>query len=202
MNTINNPKIRQLYITAKSLFMRYGIKRVTIEEICREAHVSKMTFYKHFSNKTDLVKFILEQKMSDALLKYNQIMEQDIPFPEKIKKGIQLKMEQADELSPEFFNDIYKNADPAIMEFFAGKTHENIQIVLKDYTDAQKEGEVRQDIKPEFIHYILNHMTELAKDERLMKLYNSPKELIMELTNFFFYGILPRETSGKKKGMV
>jgi hypothetical protein len=39
-------------------------------------------------------------------------------------------------------------------------------------------------------------MMSMAKDEELAKLYETPQDLIMELTNFFFYGILPRD--GKK----
>ena len=30
------------------------------------------------------------------------------------------------------------------------------------------------------------------KDETLQQLYDDPQELIMEMVNFFFYGILPR----------
>ena len=68
--------------------------------------------------------------------------------------------------------------------------------------EAQKKGEIRSDIKPEFIHYFLNHMFTLAEDENLARLYDSPQDLIMELTNFFFYGILPREGDGKGKKNV
>ena len=49
----------QIVETAKDLFMRYGIRRVTIDEICRTAGASKMTFYKYFSNKIALLKEIL-----------------------------------------------------------------------------------------------------------------------------------------------
>jgi len=47
MNRSENQKYNQIIDTSKKLFWKYGIKRVTIEEICREAGVSKMTFYKH-----------------------------------------------------------------------------------------------------------------------------------------------------------
>jgi AcrR family transcriptional regulator len=41
----------QITETAIRLFSQFGTKRVTIEEICRTAGVSKVTFYKHFKNK-------------------------------------------------------------------------------------------------------------------------------------------------------
>ena len=62
----------------------------------------------------------------------------------------------------------------------------------QDLKAAQVQGDVRSEIKPEFILYFLNHIFEMVKDDRLLKLYDSPQALINELTRFFFYGILPR----------
>jgi len=197
MQDFENPKLQKIYTTAKSLFWKFGIKRVSIEEICREANVSKMTFYKHFSNKVDLVKFLLDRITDEAKAKYREIMHQEIPFQEKVKQSVQLKMEQTDDVSQEFFVDIHKNAGPEILDFFNQKLQEGIQLVINDYVDAQKRGDIRPDIKPEFILYFLNQMIKMVRDESLIRLYDSPQDLIMELTNFFFYGILPRNDEEK-----
>ena len=55
---INSKKIGQLVTTAQELMMRHGIHRVTVEEICSDANISKMTFYKYFKNKIELTKSI------------------------------------------------------------------------------------------------------------------------------------------------
>ncbi|MBE9509365.1 MAG: TetR family transcriptional regulator, partial [Bacteroidetes bacterium] len=39
MKDIDNQKFQQIITTAKELFWKFGIKRVTIEEICQEANV-------------------------------------------------------------------------------------------------------------------------------------------------------------------
>jgi len=39
----------------------------------------------------------------------------------------------------------------------------------------------------------MNHMFEMVKDTQLTSLYATPQDLIMELNNFFYYGILPRD---------
>jgi AcrR family transcriptional regulator len=193
MKNLDNHKFQQIIRTAKELFWKFGIKRVSIEEICKEASVSKMTFYKHFSNKTELVKYIIDKITSEAMAKYKSIMSKKISFQEKVRLSIQLKIEQTDEMSQEFYADYYKNADPELLDFLNQKTHETLQMILNDYTDAQKRGDVRQNIKPEFILYFLNQMMIMAKDEELAKFYKTPQDLIMELINFFFYGILPHK---------
>lgn len=192
MKSIEDPKLKDILITAKELFWKYGFKRVTVEEVCREAKVSKMTFYKHFKNKNELVKYIINHFTDKAMDKYNEIMHSEIPFSEKIQKTIDLKLEQSKDLSNEFFNDYVRHADKDMLDLLNQKRTELLGKIINDYVEAQKKGDIRKDIKPEFILYFLNKMQEMVKDEQLEKLYDNPKDIIMEFTKFFFYGILPR----------
>jgi len=198
MDTTDNEKFNQIIRTGRSLFWKHGIKRVTIEEICLEAKVSKATFYKHFNNKIELVKRIIDWITKESMGKYHEIMSQDIPFEEKIVQSVRLKMEQTNEMSDEFYNDYLLHADPELSAYLGEKITEGISMIIKDYTDAQKRGDIRGDIKPEFIMYFLNHMVTMAEDPNLLAQYQNPQDLIMELTNFFFYGVLPRNSNKQK----
>jgi AcrR family transcriptional regulator len=193
MKMSDNQKYNQIISAGRKLFWKYGIKRVTIEEICREASVSKMTFYKYFKNKNELVKHLIDYILGKAMAKYRNIMEQDIPFTEKARQSIALKMEQTDDMSPEFFEDYFLHADPELSEYLNNKMTESISMIMNDYIQAQKRGEIRADMRLEFILYFLNHMAEMAKDEQLLSLYPNPGDLVRELINFFFYGIIERK---------
>ena len=46
-----------------ALFMRYGIKSVTMDDIARELAVSKKTLYQFFENKADLLQQIANENM-------------------------------------------------------------------------------------------------------------------------------------------
>ena len=184
-------KKKQVLKTAKELFWKYGIKRVTVEEICTRASVSKMTFYKHFSNKNDLVKHILDTRYSESMKKYRRIMSSDRKYKDKVIDLYQLKLEATNEISHEFLSDIYNSGDEKLMEYSNIKFEENVGTMINDFLDAQKKGEIREDIKPEFINFFLNHMVKLVNDPALSSLYPNAQEMILELANFFFYGILP-----------
>jgi AcrR family transcriptional regulator len=196
MKDIDNPKFQQIVTTAKELFWKFGIKRVTIEEICQEANVSKMTFYKHFKNKKELIKYFINHLLDKGMQKYRAIMDSNIPFKEKVIKTLDLKMEQTMDMSNEFFNDYVRHADSEMIALLQQKRNEMMSSILNDYIEAQKMGDIRKDIKPEFILYFLNQIVEMIKDEQLEKMYDHPQDMIMEFTNFFFYGVLPRD--GKK----
>jgi AcrR family transcriptional regulator len=185
-------KRKSLIHTAKDLFFKYGIKRVTVEEICQEANVSKMTFYKHFKNKNELVKTMIIQMTDDALEKYRSLMDSDVPFEEKVRETIQLKLEGTDQMSQAFFSDYIPDAEPELHDFIHQRMHETMGLIIQDYTEAQERGDIRQDIKIEFILWYLNKMLDMMGDEALEKMYDSPQDLIMEMVNFFFYGIMPR----------
>ncbi len=48
-------KRRQLFTAAEPLFVRFGFKKTTIEEVCKAAKMSKRTFYELFNDKLDLL---------------------------------------------------------------------------------------------------------------------------------------------------
>jgi AcrR family transcriptional regulator len=190
---IKSQKFQQLVKTAGDLFLRHGIKRISVEEICHAAGVSKMTFYKYFNDKVDLAKYVINKMVTEGIAQYQDIMKQKIPFSEKVKKMIILKIDQTEGLSREWLGEFSYSSIPEIAALLQKIKQENLQLILKDLIAAQKERDVRQDVKPEFILYFFNHMFDMMDDEQLLKLYESPQAALVELTNFFFYGILPRE---------
>lgn len=193
MNINSNPKREQILRTGKDLFWKFGIRRVTIEEICKEAGVSKMTYYKFFSNKMKLVKTIMDGIIEGTYREYRNIMDSDMPFTEKVVKTIQLKRDQTKAMSSEFFRDYTSNADPEMVACLNQMAKKNLQMIAEDYSRAQKEGNIRKELKVEFILYFLNSIQEMLYDEKLIALYDNPQDLIMEITRFFFYGVLDRE---------
>jgi AcrR family transcriptional regulator len=191
-----SPKYVQLVETAHDLFWRYGIKRVTIEEICRTAGVSKMTFYSYFKNKVELALYVLRTVFKVGIETYHGIMEGDSPFEEKVAAFIQLKLDANPVVSQEILDDLLHSPLPEIAEFIQQQFQHNVQLLLADLTKAQEKGEIRKDVKPEFLLFFIQHMVELASDERLTGLYDSPQGMTQELLNLFFYGILPRHLKG------
>ncbi len=187
-----NKKQKQIFDIGKSLFWKHGTSRVSVEEICREAGVSKKTYYKYFSNKNDLIRFILQHVTDEAIEKYRSIMDSDMAFEEKIREQIKQKLEGTKDISKEFLDDIYKKGDPEILSFIGETSQKTMKMVMDDYVEAQKKGDIRQDVSPKFLLYFMNHMIEMMNDEKLVAMYESVNELIEEIINFFFYGVLSR----------
>ncbi|MDY0075658.1 MAG: TetR/AcrR family transcriptional regulator [Bacteroidales bacterium] len=175
---------------AKSLFWRHGLRRISIIEICNSANVSKMTFYKYFANKEVLAEYLITEMLTDWHNDYRTVMSSDLAFTAKINQVIALEQKASQNMSEEFLGDIYNNEFVGLQQLINNYRDIYHAEIVKDMIEAQKSGQVRADIKPEFILYILEDIGNKVMDEKLSKLYPSKQAVILELTNYFFYGIL------------
>lgn len=76
MTELKEKIIRQ----AKQMFWDYGLKRVGIDDICNELHISKKTFYTVFKTKKELIEEILksvriEKKQMEEIADNDNIIE-------------------------------------------------------------------------------------------------------------------------------
>lgn len=178
--------------TAKTLFWKYGISKVTVEEICEHANVSKMTFYRNFENKINVAEKVLRQLAEKGLSDYHKIMNAQISFQEKIHSLVQMEHDNSENLSEEFIRDVYGAKDSALKNILEEYQKRTSEALLDDLTKAQQEGELRKDLKINFVIYMINSLNEKLLDKRLTSMYGSTQELVVELTNFVFYGIMPK----------
>jgi AcrR family transcriptional regulator len=187
-----NKKLTAILDAAKTLFWKHGMKKVSVEEICSVAGVSKMTFYKHYSNKTQLALDILKRFYNDAMVRYRDIMDSELTYPEKIEKSIELKLENARNLSRDFIDEIYRNGEPEILSYMHQMVTESLGVFMDDFRYYQQKGDIRKDIRPEFMLYMLNKMTELTADDQFIRLFSDPADMVRVISDFYFYGIMPR----------
>ena len=187
---MNRKSYQDLLRTGRALFWKFGVKRVSVEELCKAAGVSKMTFYRMFKNKTDLVIHILRQVHEKGIADYHDIMQADKPFPEKIRLMVLKKQEYADEITNEFFSEVYQSDDEQIQSVIQEYVTKQQAQVMRDFEQAQREGWIRQDMRLDVVFYLLNSIQAKLADPAFIDLHNhNIGEAIMSLTNFFFYGI-------------
>ncbi len=177
----NSKKQQQIVETATELFFRPGIKRVTVEEICRKANVSKMTFYKYFGNKAELVKYLIHVMLEEGHEYMDDVENRSIPFTEKLQTMLKYKLTMTKKMSAEFIEEVW--ATP----FFREMQTDWLQRVMLFITNAQKRGEIRPEIHPEFILVMVNKLGELMDDAQLKGLYTDYVEFTLEIWNFFYY---------------
>ncbi|MEQ8582569.1 MAG: TetR/AcrR family transcriptional regulator [Marinoscillum sp.] len=185
---------RELLLEAgRTLFWKYGIRRISVEEVCKSAGVSKMTFYRSFENKEDLAFQVLKRFIQEGMDSYRAVMKLEIPFREKIAKVIALKHQQSVDISQEFIQEIYQSTDSVLSAYIEESRKEMLSEIMYDLFMAQQNGWISRDTKLEFILYMLNSLNDKMMDEKFLSMYEDKHDAIMDLTNFFFYGIFPSD---------
>ena len=176
-------KKEQIVHAAEELFNRYGSKRVTVEEICRQARVSKMTFYKHFSNKLALVSHIRDVYVEEGFRKFEDIKAFDLPFAQKIDRMTRWKVEFGNRINTEFIREMVSIDDvvASVKRRF-----------LNNLREARENGEIRDDIDLEFLWLVTEKLSELVKEETWKEVFSDFSQYQYQVRTLIFYGLLSR----------
>ncbi len=171
----------QLIQTGEALFVKHGMRRVTVEEICRQAGVSKPTFYKYFENKAALARRIDELWIEEALQRIDRIERAEVPFPEKMKRILEVKQELAARPGPEFLEDL--------IHLDIDLSHA-LQRVMRFLVKGQQQGDIRADVRPEFLMAAFDILNSMQHDPRIRDLYEDAETLAGDVFKLFYYGTL------------
>lgn len=71
------PRIKHITDRSRDIFMKYGIRSVSMDDISRELGMSKKTLYQFFSNKSDLIGEVLGQDFHNFESKLQSVMHLD-----------------------------------------------------------------------------------------------------------------------------
>lgn len=173
------------------LFWKFGFRKVNVEDVCKRAGVSKMSFYRYFSNKSDLAKKVLDNVISEGMEKFREIMADDDNVSNKMNRFIALKIEGTNNISKEFISDVYGDIGSEIQQHMAKISSEAIFGMLDEFKNAQARGVFRSDFKPELLFALSNSFVEMMKSPALNALYSNPQELIVDMVNLITHGIAP-----------
>ena len=189
---VTNKKRQAILQTAHRLFWKYGFKRVSIEEICESAIVSKVTFYKFFANKIELAKAVFDEVVDEGRQKFRRITAESVTSEEWISKILLLKMEGTNDVSEEFLQDFYGNPDLGLKTYVEEKTASEWNNMLQELRLAQEKGFLRKNLNVEFFYLLAQKTGETLTDNKFLRLFSTPQQLVMELANFFAYGMSPQ----------
>jgi len=181
--------------TAEELFMQYGYNRVTVEEICREANVSKVTFYKYFKNKFEVLKDYMQVRLELGFETFERIRAADANLQQKMHALIAMKESAVSHFTPVFYKSLL-SGDESIQGFMQEWIALSMNAMRDFLEDGQKSGEIHPGYSIDFLLHVWTSMAEIARSESMLAMYNDDMiKLSQDFMNFLFYGTTgpPRE---------
>lgn len=81
-------KEEQIVKSARELFGRYGYKKVSMDEIAKNASVTKRTVYKYFSSKEELLKYFIAEEVEQMKKIVERVERKNLDFFDAIHEII------------------------------------------------------------------------------------------------------------------
>lgn len=136
---------------ASHVFMKYGIKSVTMDDLSRELGISKKTFYKYFEDKNDIVRSIIELKVQmDRALCSNTMCQSENAIDQLINIS-RLVIEHIGNVNPTVFYDLQKYHADAWQIMTQHKWEFVLSMIRENIEQGIKEKIYRDNLDPEII---------------------------------------------------
>ncbi len=145
-------KYEEILSKANRIFQTYGIKSVSMEDVCKELKISKKTLYQYVDNKTDLlIKAIDYQFNNDEQKIIRAINGKHNAIDTLIEVSKQIN-EELKEFKPNIIMFDLKKYYPEILEYLIDKKRKHFYDYIKgNLEQGIKEGLYRQDLNVDLI---------------------------------------------------
>lgn len=143
--------------TAIELIKSKGYVNVSVSEICEKSGLTKGAFYHHFHSKQDILGSIYLDTDARILKNRSNILEKSNSF-ERIMEISLIFAEMSEYKGVEIIKQTIRNnfESQNMDEFFSYKKRPAIQFFLDIIKDGQKNGEIKNDVSPDYIFWFLN----------------------------------------------
>ncbi|GER58790.1 TetR/AcrR family transcriptional regulator [Patiriisocius marinus] len=149
------------------LYLKNGVKAVTIADISKELSTSKRTIYNHFLDKTDLMQACIEQYLSVIRSSNDEIINTCSSAIEAMGMIHQQILKRADYSNANFYKDILKNYPSVLKDSYVKNSEFAFRELLYLSKWGVKDGLFRKDLDPEVT---------MATVQTLLKLCNNTKK--------------------------
>lgn len=188
------PKQLAILNTAFDLFCKHGFQRVSVEEICSTAGVSKMTFYKYYPSKEELVLSIVRKIYGDMDREVRLVLDSNLDIKTKFDRISLLKQEMMQFIGDEFLRSIM--VYPPAMQFIEEFTQSAWAYFLAFMEIEKLRGNINSKIDMSFLLMVMMELNRLYAENRFQGIFDKPAQLIEQMNELIFFGLLSRKEDG------
>lgn len=136
---------------ATHLFLRLGIRSVSMDEIATQLGISKKTVYQHFEDKDQLVDRVLEEQIKLMQAEALHTVESSSNAIEEIFNTMDMMVKHSRNMNPMVLFDLQKYHFGSFQKFAAHKNDFLFNIILNNLKKGVEEGLYRSDINIEIL---------------------------------------------------
>jgi AcrR family transcriptional regulator len=106
-NRINDPVTREKWVKLiMPIYMKNGLKKFTMDDICIKLGVSKATIYKHFASRTEILEAVVHYKIEEIAAYESDTMDNTMSYKQRYENAIRRASVQLAGISNQFLFDL------------------------------------------------------------------------------------------------
>lgn len=172
-------KLQELLAKASSLFMTYGIKSLTMNDISSRLGISKKTLYNYVSDKNDLVYKCIDMHVIENECKMADVCQGAPNAIEELFAFSKFAGEQFSAIHPSIFFDLQKYHPEAWQHLNSFEEKTIVEVTKRNLLRGQKEGLFRMDFNVDLIAQIYLGMVQ--------NIFNNTPKLLVGMSMVDYY---------------
>lgn len=188
-----DPK-KKILNDAEQLFLRYGVRSVTMDDVARDASMSKKTLYQYFDNKDKLVSEVTLLHLNKEKKEFEEIEKLAQDAIHEIHLVALCVRKHINNMNPTLLNDIKKYHSEAWNYYMEFKNGAILGYIERNIKRGIEEGYFRGGINPHIIATMRVEQVQFLFDT---KIFPSSRfdfaEVQNQVLDHFIYGLLTEE---------
>jgi TetR/AcrR family transcriptional regulator, cholesterol catabolism regulator len=176
---------------ATSLFLKYGIKSVTMDDISRSMSISKKTIYQYFHDKNEIVNKVAQVHLETEKQTFEEIQTNAGNAIEKLYRHSLFLRRSFEKMNPVVLFDLKKYYPDAWQLFIDYKKDVFSKSMINTLTEGIRQGYFRENIDPEILITLRFEVLQLIADGNIFPpdQYDF-RDVQIQLFDHFIHGIL------------
>lgn len=175
---------------AHELFMRYGIRSVSMDEVANHLGISKKTIYQFYADKDALVEDVINIEISEKEHECNRHHQNSENAIHEIFMAVDHLMELLTKMNPALIFDLEKYHPTAFKKYNEYKNSFLYTIIRENIEWGKKDGLYREEIKADILaRFRLASIFLIFNPELFPHGKHSLPVLVTEITDNFLYGL-------------
>jgi len=183
-------RLNEILPRVTDIFMRFGFRSVTMDDIAKQLRMSKKTLYQHVADKKDLICKCLEHGQAKDRCYVIDVMEQDINAIDQMFAISEKVVNQLKDVHPSIFFDLEKYYPEAWENILTFKNDFIYGMILQNINKGIEEGLYREDLNgPVIARVYVRRMDDLWSGDIFPEEDMSFPDIYLELMRYHIRGI-------------
>jgi AcrR family transcriptional regulator len=164
-----NGKLEHIIQKARSIFMRCGIRSVTMDDVCKEMRISKKTLYQYVNDKTDLVNQTMRSEIEKDEEEITRLINAGHNAIDEMFEITLLVAKKVKDIHPSILFDMQKYY-PEAWEMMRMHRNDFIERVIKlNIAKGQTEGNYRINFHPAIVARLFSSKIDVLSDNQFIQ---------------------------------